>query len=98
MLAAARRGEPAGAASREPRQAQSQPGPGLRHAALHVSSADSATSWLLSALNKPADDAVWGLAALEVSKAASLDQAQQVAKARAAIADHLARPRATSHC
>ena len=37
----------------------------------------------LSALNKPADDAVWGLATLEVSSAAALDQAEQVAKARA---------------
>ena len=44
----------------------------------------------LSALNKPADDAVWGLATLEVSSAAALDQAQQVAKARAAVADRLA--------
>ena len=44
----------------------------------------------LSALNKPADDAVWGLATLEVSSEAALDQAQQVAKARAAVADRLA--------
>ena len=44
----------------------------------------------LSALNKPADDAVWGLATLEVTSQAALDQAQQVAKARAAIADRLA--------
>jgi len=44
----------------------------------------------LSALNKPADDAVWGLATLEVSSEAALDQAEQVAKARAAVADRLA--------
>ena len=44
----------------------------------------------LSALNKPADDAVWGLATLEVSSQAALDQAGQVAKARAAVADRLA--------
>jgi membrane-bound lytic murein transglycosylase B len=44
----------------------------------------------LAALNKPADDAVWGLATLEVSSAAALDQADQVAKARAAVADRLA--------
>jgi membrane-bound lytic murein transglycosylase B len=44
----------------------------------------------LSALSKPADDAVWGLATLEVSSEAALDQAEQVAKARAAVADRLA--------
>jgi membrane-bound lytic murein transglycosylase B len=44
----------------------------------------------LSALSKPADDAVWGLATLEVSSEAALDQAGQVAKARAAVADRLA--------
>ena len=44
----------------------------------------------LSALNKPADDAVWGLATLEVSSAAALDHAEQVAKARAVVADRLA--------
>jgi membrane-bound lytic murein transglycosylase B len=44
----------------------------------------------LAALNKPADDAVWGLATLEVSSKAALDQAAQVAKARAAVADRLA--------
>jgi len=56
----------------------------------------------LSALNKPADDAVWGLATLEVSSAAALDQAQQVAKARAAVADRLAQAesdvRLQKHC
>ncbi len=44
----------------------------------------------LAALNKPADDAVWGLATLEVTSEAALDQAQQVAKARAAVEDRLA--------
>ena len=44
----------------------------------------------LAALDKPGDDAVWGLATLEVSSAAAVDQAQQVAKVRATIADRLA--------
>ncbi|HEY8093836.1 MAG TPA: lytic transglycosylase domain-containing protein, partial [Acidimicrobiales bacterium] len=44
----------------------------------------------LAALSKPADDAVWGLATLEVTSEAALDQAQQVATARAAVADRLA--------
>ena len=44
----------------------------------------------LSALNKPADDAVWGLATLEVTSEAVLDEAQQVATARAEVEDRLA--------
>ena len=44
----------------------------------------------LAALDKPADDAVWGLATLEVTSEAALDQAQQVAKASDAVEDRLA--------
>jgi membrane-bound lytic murein transglycosylase B len=44
----------------------------------------------LAALAKPADDAVWGLAALEVTSEAALDEAQVVAEARDAVEDRLA--------
>jgi membrane-bound lytic murein transglycosylase B len=44
----------------------------------------------LAALAKPADDAVWGLATLEVTSEAALDEAEQVAEARAAVEDRLA--------
>jgi membrane-bound lytic murein transglycosylase B len=44
----------------------------------------------LAALNKPADDAVWGLAALEITSQAALDQAEQVAKLREAVEERLA--------
>ncbi len=43
----------------------------------------------LTALDKPADDAVWGLAALEITSADALDHAAQVGKARAAISNRL---------
>jgi membrane-bound lytic murein transglycosylase B len=44
----------------------------------------------LAALAKPADDAVWGLATLEVTSEAALDEAEQVADARDAVEDRLA--------
>jgi membrane-bound lytic murein transglycosylase B len=44
----------------------------------------------LAALAKPADDAVWGLATLEVTSEAALDEAEQVAEARNAVEDRLA--------
>ena len=44
----------------------------------------------LAALAKPADDAVWGLATLEVTSAAALDEAEQVSEARDAVEDRLA--------
>jgi membrane-bound lytic murein transglycosylase B len=44
----------------------------------------------VAALSRPADDAVWGLAALEVAAGAAEDRAEQVASVRAAIAKRLA--------
>jgi membrane-bound lytic murein transglycosylase B len=44
----------------------------------------------LAVLAKPADDAVWGLATLEVTSEAALDEADQVAEARDAVEDRLA--------
>ena len=43
----------------------------------------------LAALAKPADDAVWGLATLEVTSEAALDEAEQVAEARDAVEERL---------
>ncbi len=44
----------------------------------------------LAALAKPADDAVWGLATLEVTSEAALDEAEQVSEARDAVEERLA--------